>query len=264
MVSQRELIQETFADVVRGIGAMAKTMAPGLVNAYKDVYAPIKTFRSKQPVYALREKLKTEYFNTFDYKSVKIGKPTTLPNDPQGGSRISIPFTAKRIKKVSIQKSIGTGTLQGGTENEQLYTAILTRSKKGVDGEYNVEIRNSKNNVIQPNQNNLTQSKINQKTWDEIKASIRTYSKFNKNIVLREIAANTKFSLQTLKNDYELNIAIDKDIANGKVKLPETLKYLKSKYIANKKIIESYKPTQLQLIENSYNMRYEVSIDKGN
>jgi len=154
-LSQNELLDEGFGDIVRGIGkaslAAAKGIAPGLVDQVKQVAAPfvdtVKAFSSMQPKAVLKEKLKTEYFNTFDYASVKNLKEAKLPNDPGGGSRVSITFTAKRIKGVTQLQPAGSG-LQGGQGDEEIYTAILTRSQKGVGGEYQVEIRDSQNKII--------------------------------------------------------------------------------------------------------------------
>lgn len=286
MVSQRELIQETFADVVRGIGAMAKTMAPGLVNAYKDVYAPIKTFRSKQPVYALREKLKSEYFNTFDYKSVKIGKPTTLPNDPQGGSRISIPFTAKRIKGVTQQQPQGSG-LQGGLEDEQTYTAILTRDKKGVDGEYRVEVRDSQNRVINPGTKDKNQKQ--RPSWKDAfenedftqPISIQDLANWIEDTVyLKERRLQQLYTTNNMLPPNKPTILmfitriLVRSTTGNKPNEPGGINNLtinqinkvKDIFIKSKIFNESKqdKKSQLKFLIDSYNMRYEVSIDKSN
>ena len=154
-LSQNELLDEGFGDIVRGIGkasiAAAKGIAPGLVDKAVAVAKPFidtaKAFSSMQPKDVLKEKLKTEYFNTFDYKSATNFKEAKLPNDTKGSSRVSITFTAKRIKGVSQLQPAGTG-LQGGQGDEETYTAILTRSQKGVGGEYQVEIRDSQNKII--------------------------------------------------------------------------------------------------------------------
>ena len=154
-LSQNELLDEGFGDIVRGIGkasiAAAKGIAPGLVDKAVAVAKPFidtaKAFSSMQPKAVLKEKLKTEYFNTFDYKSATNFKEAKLPNDTKGSSRVSITFTAKRIKGVSQLQPAGTG-LQGGQGDEETYTAILTRSQKGVGGEYQVEIRDSQNKII--------------------------------------------------------------------------------------------------------------------
>lgn len=154
-LSQNELLDESFGDIMRGIGkasiAAAKSIAPGLVDKAMAVAKPFvdtaKAFSSMQPKAVLKEKLKTEYFNTFDYKSATNFKEAKLPNDPDGGSRVSITFTAKRIKGVSQLQPAGSG-LQGGQGNAETYTAILTRSQKGVGGEYQVEIRDSQNKII--------------------------------------------------------------------------------------------------------------------
>ena len=154
-LSQNELLDEGFGDIVRGIGkasiAAAKGIAPGLVDKAVAVAKPFidtaKAFSSMQPKAVLKEKLKTEYFNTFDYKSATNFKEAKLPNDTKGSSRVSITFTAKRIKGVSQLQPAGTG-LQGGQGDEETYTAILTRSQKGVGGEYQVEIRDPQNKII--------------------------------------------------------------------------------------------------------------------
>lgn len=288
MVSQKELLQETFADIMRGIGAAAKTMAPGLVNAYKDVYAPIKTFRSKQPGYALREKLKTEYFNTFDYKSVKIGKPTTLPNDPQGGSRISIPFTAQRIKGVTQQQPQGSG-LQGGTEADQTYTAILTRDKGGVDGEYRVEVRDSQNRVINPGTKDKKQKQ--RPSWkdafddEDFTAPISVQDLAN---WIEDTVYLKERRLQQLHSTNNIPILSNKPtilsflygiLLNTTAGIPagspggvdnltsNQINQVKDIFVKSKVFNEQAyknKKSQLNFLIDSYNMRYEVSINKGN
>lgn len=279
MVSQKELLQETFADIMRGIGAAAKTVAPGLVSAYADVAAPFKAFGSKQPTSVLKEKLKTEYFNTFDYKSIKIGKPVTLPNDPQGGSRISIPFTAKRIKGVTVQPSLyGTDELQGGTEGEQTYTAILTRDKKGVDGEYRVEVRDSQNRTISGTKD---KNQKQRPSWKDAfdnedftsPISIQDLANWIEDTVyLKDRRLIQLYSTNNLTSASQPTILdfitqILPSVANPNNLTADEINNIKRIFINSKVFNEQIyknKKSQLNFLIDSYNMRYEVSINKGN
>jgi hypothetical protein len=278
-ISQRELLNESFADIVRGIGAAAKVMATGLVQSYQAVYEPIKAFRSKQPVGALKEALKTTYFNTFDYKTVRIGKTAPLPNDRSGASRISIKFTAKRIKGISR----GNTNLEGGYDGPNEYTAILTRDKKGVGGEYRVEIRDQNNNVIAGESDK--ENKIGKKDWDTLYSSSNlgstptvralaqwigsTIKRYKENELLElyqyEIVANnpgfpipSNPTLTQFLVDY-LNGPTSTDPVNSAdvTKIKDLLK-------REQLISESNNKSQLNFLKNSYNLVYEVSVNKGN
>jgi len=297
MVSQKELLQETFADIMRGIGAAAKTMAPGLVSAYADVAAPFKAFGSKQPVMFLRKKLKTDYFNTFDYKSVRIGKPVTLPNDPQGGSRISVPFTAKRIKGISTsqQPSLSGSTsqqpsLSGGVDAEQTYTAILTRSEKGIDGEYSVEIRDSQNRTISGTKDKNQKQRPSWKdafdnedftspisiqdlaNWIEDTVYLkdrRLEQLYTTNQIPSPTAPNKRTILDFITQILSPNV--QPPLSSPQVNLSnltaDQINNIKRIFINSKVFNEQIyknKKSQLNFLIDSYNMRYEVSINKGN
>ena len=146
-ISQRELVEEGFGDVVRG-GARA-FMATKIGQAIKSDLQPISdvvsAFRGQQPKQVLKDKLKSEFYNTFNYNTVKIGKEKKLPDDNKGNSRIAIEFTANLIKRVSLS---GAGDLQGGEKDPETYTAILTRTRKGPAGEYSLVVVDSSNKRV--------------------------------------------------------------------------------------------------------------------
>lgn len=269
MVSQRELLQETFADVVRGIGAAAKVMAPGLVSSFQAVAEPFKAFRSKQPTAVLKEALKTTYFNTFDYKTVKIGKPQPLPNDRSGTSRISIKFTAERIKGVSS----GSGDLVGGYDGPNEYTAILTRDKKGVGGEYRIEIRDKNNKTIAGEKDKKTKYKP---SWsDEYEGA-----DFQTNPTVEDLAdwftynvrSFTKQQINSLfpgASSLEDGLRKKLLIQTGTPLTDPQINDIKNFFIQKRIVTENHKYnkqqlSQLNFLKNSYNLVYEVSINKGN
>jgi len=287
MLSQQELLQETFSDVMRGIGAAAKVVAPGLVNNFNAVAAPFKAFKSKQPADVLKEALKTTYFNTFDNKTVKIGKPVPLQGDKSGMSRISIPFTATRIKAVSANKSVGTG-VQGGTVGPESYTAILTRSKKGVEGEYSIEIRDKNNRIISGEKQKREK---NVPSWDQeyedadlpqnpsindiegwiesiiwLKGRILNSLYRSNSIAVPQKETLGDFMLQYLNNKGALAVTVQPN--NDPLEAPlnaQQVDALKQVFIQRRIFTENKaQKSQLNFLIDSYNMRYEVSINKGN
>ncbi len=145
-ISQRQLVEEGFGDIVRG--AARAFMATGLGKAIQSDLQPISdvvsSFKAQQPMSVLKNALAEKYYNDFNIKTVKYGKEQKLQGDSKGNSRVAIEFTAKRINAVS---STGSG-LQGGENEPEKYTAILTRTKKGASGDYTIEIRDNNNKVI--------------------------------------------------------------------------------------------------------------------
>lgn len=288
MLSQQELLQETFSDVMRGIGAAAKVMAPGLVSNFNAVAAPFKAFKSKQPVAVLKEALKTTYFNTFDNKTVKIGKPVPLQGDKSGMSRISIPFTATRIKAVSANKPVGTG-VQGGTVGPESYTAILTRSRKGVEGEYSVEIRDNNNRIVSGEKQKREK---NVPSWDQeyedadlpqnpsindiegwiesiiwLKGRILSSLYKSNNLTATQSRETLgDFMWQYLNNKVGLPVPVQQP--NDPLEEPlsaQQVNALKQIFVQRRMFTENKaQKSQLNFLIDSYNMRYEVSINKGN
>lgn len=260
--SQRQLVNEAFADVMRGIGAALKQTKIG--QAVAADLAPItnfrKTFKDQQPAAVLREKLKTDYFRTFDYKSVKLGKATKLPDDAKKDNRVAIPFTAMLIKKVS--KDPTTGKLVGGKEALERFTAILSRDKKGLSGNYGVEvIQDSSGNVVGTGKKEEP-DRIDAETWNEIITDIQALTtNFNLNDVMNVLTRHTGYTVKNISNydggNLKNNIA--SDISAGDKNLTKTARYMRSKVL-----LEKNKQTQLQLIESSYNLLHELSINKGN
>ena len=260
--SQRQLINEAFRDVMRGIGAALKQTSIG--QAIKQDLAPITnfvgTFKDQQPAAVLKEQLKTAYFKIFDYKTVQIGKETKLPNDGKHDNRVSIPFKARLIKSVS--KDPTTGKLVGGKEALEDFTAILSRDKKGLSGNYGVEvIQDSSGNVVGSG-NRAEPDRIDAKTWNEIITDIQALTtKFNLNDVMNVLTRHTGYTVKSI-TEYDngnLKNNIESDISAGDKNLTKTAQYMRSKVL-----LEKHKQTQLQLIESSYNLIHELQINKGN
>jgi hypothetical protein len=262
--SQRQLVNEAFADVMRGIGAALKQTKIG--QAVAADLAPItnfrKAFKSQQPDAVLKEKLKTDYFRTFDYKSVKLGKATKLPGDAKKDNRVAIPFTAMLIKKVSKDQS--TGNITGGKSPEDTFTAVLSRDKKSLDGSYQLEIiKDATGKVVEQDQGSRKSpsSKITKKVWADILADVAKLQTFTVDEVLKVIALSTGYTVKDLR-DYDnkrLANAVGQDVTGGKRDLQGTTQYL-----TTQQLLEKNKQTQLQLIESSYNLLHELSINKGN
>ena len=263
-VSQRQLINEAFGDVMRGIGAALKQTKIG--QAVAADLAPIrnfsKAFKSQQPASVLKEELKNRYFRTFDYKSVKLGKETKLPGDAKKDNRVSIPFKAMLIKKVSKDQS--TGNITGGKLPEENFTAVLSRDKKSLDGSYQLEIiKDATGNIVEADQGSSkrSSSKMSKKTWTDILANVKKLQNFTVDEVLQIIAVNTGYTVKDLK-DYDnkrLANTINQDVTGNKRDLRSTTQYLKTQ-----QLLEKNKQTQLQLIESSYNLIHELQINKGN
>lgn len=282
-LSQNELLNEGFGDIVRGIGkasiAAAKGIAPGLVDKAAAVAKPFvdtaKAFSSMQPKAVLKEKLKTEYFNTFDYKSATNFKEAKLPNDSDGSSRVSITFTAKRIKGVSQLQPAGSG-LQGGEGNAETYTAILTRSQKGVGGEYQVEIRDSQNKIIRGTKDKDQKQRT---SWDDAFESedftlpIKGQDLANwisDTVYLKAARLNSLFSTSNLpplssptiedfiklRTSKELDVDLD----------PNDIFLVKKAFVRAKIFNEQIKKTgksQLNFLIDSYNVVYELPKHKN-
>lgn len=262
--SQRQLVNEAFSDVMRGIGSALKQTNIG--QAFLSDIAPItkfaKAFNKQQPAAVLKHELKNRYFRTFDYKSVKIGKATKLPGDAKKDNRVSIPFSAMLIKKVSKDQS--TGNITGGKLPVEKFTAVLSRDKKSLDGNYQLEIiKDATGNVIGADQGSSksSSSKISQKIWTDILADVGKLRTFNVDEVLKLIALSTGYTVKDLK-DYDnkrLANTINQDVTSNKRDLQNTTKYLKTQ-----QLLEKNQQTQLQLIESSYNLIHELSINKSN
>jgi len=276
MLSQQELLQETFSDVMRGIGAAAKVVAPGLVNNLNAVAAPFKAFSEKQPVAALKKAMKERYYAVFNLKSIKYDSPKTLPKDKAGLVRVTIPFTAERFKKVEAITPGSPGGIEGGLELPEQYNAILTRTPEGT---YDVEIKDQSNNTVQGLKDKEVSTK---KDWNQlysqsglgstptvkeiarwISSSIKNYGKEGiKELYADELSNNkppSPLTFTSFLKDF-LNKAPDVQIdANDILKIRKLLK--------QEQLIKENTKTQksqLNFLLDSYNMRYEISINKGN
>jgi hypothetical protein len=296
--SQRQLVEEGFGDIVRG--AARAFMTSKLGQAIKSDLQPFSdmasAFRGQQPKQVLKDALKTEYYNTFNLNTVKIGKEKKLQGDSAGNSRVAIEFTAKRIRGVNVPNA--PGELEGGEgstdpskkgEAEQ-YTAILTRTKKGSSGDYTLEIRDSSNRIINkgtkdkkqrekvswgeefadadwPNPSNISVSDL--AAWIEDAAG----SALTKP---RRIALAREFGASASGTDYigveDMLKAFLRRSPTTQVTEPERESIRKifikqrifAESVAAVNTSKSNKPTQLQLLESSYNLRYELPINKGN
>ena len=306
--SQRELIKEGFGDIVRG--AARAFMATKLGQAIKSDLQPftdvVTAFRGQQPKQVLKDALKSDYYNTFNLKTVNIGKEKKLQGDSEGNSRVAIEFTAKRIRGVNIPSA--PGTLQGGEgstdptkagEAEQ-YTAILTRTKKGASGDYTLEIRDSYNRVVRgtkdkkqrekvswgeefgdadwPNPANITVSDL--AAWIEDAAS-GTLTRPRRTALARAfnstLTSTNYISVEDILANADPAIIGSPPLTGGPSSKLENSQILNIKQIflqqrvfaestiaIDKKYNTKNKPSQLQLLESSYNLRYELPINKGN
>jgi hypothetical protein len=277
MVSQQELLQETFGDIMRGIGAAAKAVAPGLVQKFDAVAEPFKAFGERQPTTALKKELKDKFYRVFNLKTIKLQSPKTLPKDKSGLVRIVIPFTAERFKAVSAVTPGSPAGIEGGFEQAEQYNAILTRKP---DGTYGVEIRDQSNVEVVGEKGKEVSTK---KDWDQlytssglgptppvkalarwITATIKNYGEEGvKELYADELGgAKPSSNLYTLTSflvDY-LGKRSDEQVDADNIKKVREL--LKQEQII-KESVRAQK-SQLNFLLDSYNMRYEVSINKGN
>jgi hypothetical protein len=295
--SQRELIQEGFGDIVRG--AARAFMSSKLGQAIKSDLQPFSdmasAFRGQQPKQVLKDALKTEYYNTFNLNTVKIGKEKKLQGDSAGNSRVAIEFTAKRIKGVNVASA--PGTLQGGEGSsdptkagqDEQYTAILTRTKKGASGDYTLEIRDSSNRVIRGTKDKKQREKV---SWGEEFAdadwpnpsdiSVSDLAAWIEDAAgsaltrPRRTALAREFGFTPSGNGYigieDMLTTFLRRSSTDQVLRPE-IENIRKVFIKQRIFAESTssintgknnKPTQLQLLESSYNLRYELPINKGN
>ena len=270
--SQRQLVEEGFGDIVRG--AASAFMQSKLGQAIKQDLQPFtdikKAFDRQSPKATLQYELKNSFYRTFDYRSIQLGKEQKLSGDEKHDNRVSIPFTAKRMKGISGNTT--TGGLSGGKEGQEQFTAILSRNRKGVSGinsdvgVYQLEVvRDATGKKIEPDTRSTrdTTSRVSQKVWDAIKAEVAK-GNLDRATILTSLAKYTPKSYDELEKNNNLKVEINKDIAARNSKLPATLAYYKSNNLADNTIVESFYVTQLQLLESSYNLRYELPINKGN
>lgn len=272
--SQRELIEEGFGDIVRG--AASAFMQSRIGQAIKRDLQPFtdikKAFSQQSPKGTLQYELKNRYYRTFDYKSIQLGKEQKLPGDEKHDNRVSIPFTAKRLRGIS--GSTSTGGLSGGKDDQEQFTAILSRNRKGVSGInsegevgiYELEVvRDATGRRIEPDTRSTRDktSRVGQKVWDKIKAEVAK-GRLDRDTVLTALSKYTSQSYDELEKNDRLKAEIDKDVAASDPKLKATLAHYKSNNLADSTIKESFHVTQLQLLESSYNLRYELPINKGN
>jgi hypothetical protein len=303
--SQRQLVEEGFGDIVRG--AARAFMTSKLGQAIKSDLQPFSdmasAFRGQQPKQVLKDALKTEYYNTFNLNTVKIGKEKKLQGDSAGNSRVAIEFTAKRIRGVNVPNA--PGELEGGEGNTdtakkgeaEQYTAILTRTKKGSSGDYTLEIRDSSNRIIRgtkdkkqrekvswgeefadadwPNPSNISVSDL--AAWIEDAAG-SALTKPRRIALARAFGATTSGSpsIEDILTDpaTSARLSISPPLSSTSVLTQPQIQEIKNIFIQQRVFVESVvvikretknnKPTQLQLLESSYNLRYELPINKGN
>lgn len=277
MLSQQELLQETFSDVMRGIGAAAKTIAPGLVSNFNAVAAPFKAFGERQPLSALKKQMKENFYKVFNLKTVKYQSPKTLPKDRSGLVRIVIPFTAERFKTVAAVTPGSPAGIEGGLEAPEQYNAILTRTP---DDTYDVEIRDQSNNEVQGLKGKEVSTK---KDWDQlytssglgptptvkelgkwITAAIKNYGEEG----IKELYADELGGISPSGKVYTMTSFLSDRLGKDRDKAvtPEDIQTIRG-ILKQEQIIKENSRTQksqLNFLIDSYNMRYEVSINKGN
>lgn len=298
--SQRQLVEEGFGDIVRG--AARAFMTTGLGKAIQSDLQPISdvvnAFRGQQPMQVLKKALQEDYYNTFNLKSVQYGKEKKLQGDNKGNSRVAIEFTAKRIKGVNVPSA--PGTLQGGEGSLEQYTAILTRSKKGSGGEYKLEIRDSSNRIILgtkdkkqrekvswgeeiadadwPDPRNITVSDLAAWIEDVASGALTRPRRVALARAFKSTLSSTNYiSIEDILTNADpaiigspplaggpLSKLEDSQILNIKQVFLQQRVFTESTIVIDRKYNTNNKPSQLQLLESSYNLRYELPINKGN
>jgi len=174
--SQKELQQEAFADMMRGIASAAKAtaeiVAPEIMNplkGYAGNVAKIRdAFSNKNPVSFVKRQLKENYYNTFNLKSIdyKNMKEIKLAGEKDNSNRIGVEFFAERYK--TPQAAAPVPAAQQGGQNptppsyQQMarYVAILIRGPKG----FEMEIRDNNNRIIRGVKDRKTRTRFN---WDD-------------------------------------------------------------------------------------------------
>ncbi len=312
-LSQQELLTEGFLDIVRQAAVKA---GGAIVGAAKNVGKDFLTMNPNANLFAsaasgakegfakantlygrLKKALKDEYYNTFNYNTVKFGKTKRLQGDSSGNSRMAVEFTAKRIRGVNVPSA--PGTLQGGEGSAdpskagqaEQYTAIFTRTKKGSGGEYLLEIRDSSNRVIRGTKDKKQREKI---SWGEEFATADWPNPSN--ITVADLAAwiedavgygvltrprraalanafgitgsnGTQTVEQILTNPNATPIILGSQgppLTSTTPLTQQQIETIKRQFIQLRIFTESHKKTQLQLLESSYNLIYELPINKGN
>lgn len=298
--SQRELIEEGFIDFVKGVASrtadigravgkgidkvvssdigrgvaaafMKTPVGRGLKNDLEPILSPVQAFNKQQPLGALKTALKDQYYRTFDFKSIKYGKEQKLPGDQDYDNRVAIPFEAKLVRPISSSRGSSgpTGSVVGGLDQGE-FVAVLGRNRKsafGLTGETGIYeliiVQASDGKTISPDKaaSSSSRSKITSKEWRGITDTVKNYripdSKYKD--VVKLIAAELGRRPDSLTSNTKLVDAIKNDLKAVKYDLPDTEKELKIQ-----SLLESTKISQLQLLESSYNLRYELPINKGN
>ena len=139
-LSQKEIIKESFGDIVRGVAAAAKTaattLAPEITRPLGRIAEPFKqigrAYTGNQPKLFVKAELQLNYSRVFNTKTIKINKET---KDPSKSNRTIVEFDAERFKPV------------GGTVPPTTYYAYVTRG--GKDNALTMDVRDNKGNPIQ-------------------------------------------------------------------------------------------------------------------
>ncbi len=266
-ISQKDLINEGFLDIVRGVGAAAKkvaqTVAPITTGTILDIVSAPKAlysaFASKNPTSFLKEVLKTEYRNTFDPKSIKNVKEVKLKDEPSGtlgggAARRTVTFNARRFNAISTRTAPGTG----GVGSEETFTAIMSADKSG-----NIslkEIRDSSNRVIRGEKESAKKAKPR---WDDEYAA----AEFTENPTVSELGEWVNSEIKTFRASDVQRLSGDKAndlykliayIAAGDANLdtntqltPDQIKKVKDFFI-QKRIVECSQINTLQQLNFLY------------
>ncbi len=279
------------SDIGRGVAAafMKTPVGQGLKRDFEPILEPTRAFNMQQPLGVLKIELKDRYYRTFDFKSIKYGKEQKLPGDETYDNRVAIPFKARWVREARAsgsspgsssgnQPTVGnivggfedsiSGNLDDAEGNLNNFVAILGRDKKSAfgltseTGVYRLQvIRAEDGKKIEPD---TTGSRFDQKItsaeWREITTDVGGDRPSNDAKGLKFVLQNIAYYAgKRLDSNNTLKTAIQQDLQQRRYDLPETYKVLKTQRLA-----ESTKISQLQLLESSYNLRYELPINKGN
>ena len=276
------------SNIGRGVAAafMKTPIGQGLKSDLEPFLEPTRAFNMQQPKGVLKIELKDRYYRTFDFNSIKYGKEQKLPGDENYDNRVAIPFSAKLVKPISAGTGgsvsgssgfwrrlfgstppPGLGNIQGGLVGDN-FVAVLGRDKKSSfgltseTGVYRLQIVQAQDGTNIPPDSDASRfdQKITSTEWRGITTDVTSERPVNNEKGLKFVLQNISYYAgKRLDSNNTLKDAIRDDLKASDYNLPETYKVLKTQRLA-----ESKKISQLQLLESSYNLRYELPINKGN
>ena len=264
-----------------------KSISTGAVSGFKQGL----TFPKDSPEGFVENELKTKWTNVFDYRSIKI----TKKEDAAPGANRSFKLT--KVNRFFVYFTANRFKQAGSVESGQYKAAI----NRGSDNKFVLEeIRDSANRIIRGAKETTQTSVISWKelydeepefqsgqpisvgdlaAWIESNANLRdrrveTLLDAANNLPISAIGID--YTTQQKRINEIIGVVLARtygraiatpagppqwDIDNL---TPEQIKTVKDFFIRQRIFSESHKKTQLQLLESSYNLRYELPINKGN